>query len=182
MFSTSLNDVADADDLVAVARVVKTRGLRGELVADLLTDFPERFDNLPSLIAIAPDGRRRSLQIEAHWFHRDRIVFKFAGFDSIEAAKSLIGSKLTVPVSERVKLPGGHFYDWELTGCSVENVAGEKLGRVRDVMRTGGVEVLVVADRAGVELLIPLAQDICVEVDIDRKVIRVDPPEGLLEL
>ena len=96
--------MADADDLVTVARVVKTRGLRGELVADLLTDFPQRFDNLRSLIAVAPDGRRRSLQIEAHWFHRDRIVFKFAGFDSIEAAKSLIGSKLTVPVSERVKL------------------------------------------------------------------------------
>lgn len=174
--------MADADDLVAVARVVKTRGLRGELVADLLTDFPQRFDSLRSVIAVAPDGRHRSLQIEAHWFHRDRIVFKFAGFDSIEAARSLIGSKLTVPLSERVKLPAGHFYDWELTGCNVENVAGEKLGRVRDVMRTGGVEVLVVEDRAGVELLIPMAQDICLEVDIDRKVIRVDPPEGLLEL
>jgi 16S rRNA processing protein RimM len=170
------------DELVIVARAVKTRGLRGELVADLLTDFPERFDNLQSLIAVEPDGRRRSLQIEEHWFHRDRIVFKFAGYDSIEEAKSLVGSRLGVPESQRVKLPGGQFYDWELADCEVENVAGEKLGRVRDVMRTGGVEVLIVEGRSGAELLIPMSQDICIEIDTDRKLVRVDPPEGLLEL
>ena len=78
-------------DLVVVARVARTRGLRGEVIADLLTDFPERFDALENLIAVAPDGSRRSLQIEEHWFQGRRIVFKFAGYDSIEAAKQFAG-------------------------------------------------------------------------------------------
>lgn len=176
----SLSNVAD--DLVVVARLVKTRGLRGELVADLLTDFPERFDGLKLLIAIAPDESLRSLQIEEYWFHGDRIVFKFAGFDSIEAAKPLVGVHLAIPEAERVKLPAGHFYHWELAGCEVQNLAGENLGRVREVLRTGGVEVLVVEGRAVADLLIPMAQDICVEIDIENKVVRVDPPDGLLEL
>ena len=170
------------DDLIVVARVARTRGLRGEVLADLLTDFPERFDNLDSLIAIAPDGSRRSLQIEKHWFHGNRLVLKFAAYDSIEEAKELAGYQLAVPAGERVELPEDHFYEWELVGCRVETIDGTLIGLVREVMHTGGVEILVVAGDAGREMLIPMARDICVEIDVSRKVIRVDPPEGLLEL
>ena len=169
-------------DLIVVARIAKARGLRGEVIADLLTDFPARFDDLETLIAVAPDGRQRSLQIEKHWFHGHRIVFKFTGYDSIESAKELVGYELAVPASERVELPKDQFYDWELQGCRVETVAGESLGQVNEVMRTGGVEILVVGNKEGREMLIPMAQEICVEIDIENKVIRVDPPEGLLEL
>src|SRR5713101_2969091 len=95
----------DQADLIVVARVVKTRGLRGEVVADLLTDFPDRFEDLERLIAVAPESGQRSLQIEEHWFHGNRIVFKFAGYDSIDAAKQLTGVELAVPTSERVELP-----------------------------------------------------------------------------
>jgi 16S rRNA processing protein RimM len=172
----------DSEGFVAVARIARTRGLRGELVADLLTDFPERFDTLDSVVALLPNGQREQLTIEEHWFQRNRIVFKFAGYDSIEASKALLGCELAVPESERVQLLADQFYDWELVGCLVETVPGEQVGCVHDVMRTGGVEMLVVANEHGRELLIPMAQDICVEIDVERKLIRVDPPEGLLEL
>ena len=172
----------EADDLIVIARVVKVRGLRGEVTADLLTDFPERFAGLDEVIGIAPDESRRSLQIEEHWFHGARIVFKFAGFDSVEAAKELVGYEVAVPESERVELPNDQFYEWELAGCRVETVAQETIGQVREVMRTGGVEILVVVDDAGRESLIPMAREICVEIDVEKKLIRVDPPEGLLEL
>ncbi len=171
-----------ADDLIVVARVVRTRGLRGEVVADLLTDFPGRFEALESVIAIAPDGSRRSLQIEEHWSHGKRIVFKFADYDSIDQAKELAGLQLAIPASERIELPKDQFYEWELAGCRVETIDGKLIGVVSEVMRTGGVEILVVAGDAGVEFLIPMAREICVEIDIDKKVVRVDPPEGLLEL
>lgn len=171
-----------SDDLVVVARVARTRGLRGEVVADLYTDFPERFEGLEQVVAIAPDSSRRSLQIEEHWFHGNRIVFKFAGYDSIDAARDLAGHQLAVPASERIELPEGHFYEWELAGCRVEALDGKVIGQVREVMHTGGVEILVVAGDAGREFLIPMAHDICVEIDIADKLIRVDPPEGLLEL
>ncbi|HKC63460.1 MAG TPA: ribosome maturation factor RimM [Pyrinomonadaceae bacterium] len=171
---------SESDDLVAVARAVKTRGLRGELVAELLTDFPERFEGLENLIAVAPNGLRTRLELEEHWFHGERVVLKFAGYDSIEAASALIGCEFAVPEAERVELEEDEFYDWELAGCRVETIEGEQLGVVREVMRTGGVEVLVVENEAS-EHLIPLAEEICVEINVEEKLIRVDPPEGLLE-
>lgn len=169
------------EELVAVARAVKTRGTRGEIVAELLTDFPERFHGLKRLIAVAPDGHRTVLKLEEHWLHQGRIVLKFEGFDSIETASALVGTEFTVPESERVELEEDEFYDWELQGCLVETVEGKPLGRVREIMRTGGVEMLVVEKDDGRDYLIPMAEDICVEINIERKLIRVDAPEGLLE-
>jgi 16S rRNA processing protein RimM len=170
------------DELVVVARAVKTRGLRGELVADLLTDFPERFEGLERLLGVMADGRIMPLALEDHWLQGGRIVLKFTGYDSIEEAKALVGCDLAVPESERVELPEDEYYDWELAGCRVETVEGEYLGRVREVLRTGGVEVLVIdGDATAREHLIPLAEEICVEIDVENKLIRVDAPEGLLE-
>lgn len=172
-----------ADELVAVARGVRTRGLRGEIVGELLTDFPERFENLERLIAVGADGSRTSLVLEEHWFQAKRIILKFAGYDSIEAASALIGLEFAVPEHERVQLPEDEFYDWELQGCLVETIAGEEIGRVREVLRTGGAaEVLLIDnEQTGREHLIPLAESICVEINVERKLIRVDAPEGLLE-
>jgi 16S rRNA processing protein RimM len=172
----------DEDDLITVAHIVKVRGLRGEVVADLLTDFPQRFAGLTSLIGLNEDGTRRSLQIEEHWFHGDRIVFKFAGFDGVEEAKELVGYALALPADKRIELPQDSFYDWELGGCRVETISGAHVGEVRNIMRTGGVELLAVVDDAGHERLIPMVSDICVEIDVEKKLIRIDPPEGLLEL
>ena len=122
------------------------------------------------------------MQIEEHWFHGNRIVFKFAGYDSIDEANGLAGLQLAIPASERIELPADHFYEWELAGCRVEALDGQVIGQVREVMRTGGVEILVVAGDEGRDFLIPMARDICVEIDIEQKVVRVDPPEGLLDL
>ena len=172
----------DEDDLIVVAHVVKTRGLRGEVVADLLTDFPDRFEKLDRLIGIAPDQAQRSLQIEEQWFHGDRLVLKFAGFDRIEEAKELVGFELAVPSAERIQLPPDNFYEWELAGCRVETIGGGYVGEVKGIMRPGGVELLTVVDSTGREILVPMVADICVEIDTEKKLIRIDPPEGLLEL
>ncbi|HEX8370936.1 MAG TPA: ribosome maturation factor RimM [Pyrinomonadaceae bacterium] len=171
------------EELVAIARTVRTRGLRGELVADVLTDFPERFEETKTVFVIKPDGARDELKLEKHWFQKNRVILKFAGFDSIEAAESLINCEICVPESEAVALEEGEFFDWELIDCAVETVEGEMLGRVREVMRTGGTEILVVAGGAKEEkdYLIPFAEKICVEVDVENKLIKVDVPEGLLE-
>src|SRR5436190_15654041 len=174
--------MSESADLITVAHIVKVRGLRGELVADLLTDFPDRFEQLSSLIAITPDGSHRSLQIEEQWFHGNRLVLKFAGFDRIEDAKELIGCDLAVPADERIELPEDSFYDWELIGCRVETMSGAAVGEVREIMRTGGVELLSIVDPGGKDRLVPMASDIVVEIDKDQKLIRIDPPHGLLEL
>lgn len=169
------------EELVAIAKIVKTRGLRGETVADMLTDFPERFENLEQVTGIAPDGTKHGLKIENFWFQKGRVILKFAGYDSVEAAEALRGYEVCVPESEAVELDEGEFFDWELQGCRVETLQGEKIGAVREVMRTGGTEILVV-EGAEKEYLVPFSETICIEVDVEEKVIRIDPPEGLLEL
>src|SRR5437763_17115946 len=95
----------EPDDLIVVAHIVKVRGLRGEGVADLLTDFPDRFENLKSLTGISAEGRHRSLQIEGQRIHGNRLVLKFSGFDSIDDAKQLVNYDLAVVAEERIELP-----------------------------------------------------------------------------
>lgn len=168
------------EELVAIAKIVKPRGLRGEVLADVLTDFPERFEGLETVRALFADGTRKDLKIEDLWFQKDRIVLRFAGFDSIDAAEELRNVELCIPESESVSLQEGEYFDWELEGCDVETLDGEPIGIVQNIMRTGGTEILVV-EGSDKEYLIPFAETICTEVDIAKKVIRVDPPEGLLE-
>lgn len=170
-------------DLVAIAKTVRIRGLRGELVADILTDFPERFEQTERVFAVKPSGERIELNLESFWFQKNRIIFKFVEIDSIEAAENFVNCEICVPETEAVALEEDEFFDWELADCRVETIEGEQIGTVREIMRTGGTEILVVTSAADdkKDFLIPFAADICVEVDIDSKLIRVDLPEGLLE-
>ena len=168
------------EELVAIAKITRPRGLRGEMVADVLTDFPDRFADLEKAIAVLPDGRRRDLIIEGSWFQKDRVVVKVAGVDSIEEAEKLRDAEICIPEAEAATLEEDEFFDWQLEGCSVVTIDGEKIGVVREVMRTGGTENLVV-DGGERDHLIPFAGSICTEVDVENKKITVDLPEGLLE-
>lgn len=170
-------------ELVAVARVAKVRGVRGEVAAELLTDFPERFEWLEELVAVAPGGARELLALESQWLHGGRVVLKFEGYDTPEASAALVGRELAVPESEAVELEEGEFFDWQLAGCRVETVGGAEVGTVRALLRMGGdAPLLAVVDAQGRERLVPFAESICVEVDPEAGLIRIDPPEGLLEL
>jgi len=168
------------DELVAIANIVRTRGLKGEVVAEILTDFPERFELLEVVTAVREGGERFELKIEKFWFQNGRLILKFAGFDSIESGETLRNVEICVTESGTVALEEGEYYDWQLAGCRVETVSGEHIGEVSELMRTGGTELLVVKGETK-EYLIPFANAICVEVDIENKLIKVDPPDGLLE-
>jgi 16S rRNA processing protein RimM len=168
-------------DLVVIARAVKTHGLKGEVVAELLTDFPERFEDLDQVVLVSPAGEQQTRDIEEFWFQKNRVVLKLAGYDDVDAAKELVGYEFAVPEADRVELEEDEFYDWELEGCTVR-VGDKSIGQVRSVLKTGGAEILVVSDESGVEKLVPLAADIVVKIDAAAKTIVVDPPEGLLDL
>ncbi len=168
------------EDLVCIAKIVRTRGLKGELVADLLTDFPERFEHLEGVTAVTPDAKKLDLKIEDFWFQNGRVVLRFAGYDTIEKAEALRGCEVCVPESETVDLDTDEYFDWQLEGCRVETLDGTAVGEVTGVMRNGGTEVLVVKDSEN-DHLIPFVEAICTEVDIENKLIRIDPPDGLLE-
>ena len=167
-------------DLVAIARIVRTRGLKGELVAEVLTDFPERFEGLKEVSALLSNGDRTELKIESHWFQKNRVILKFEDHDTVESAEQFRDAEICVPESEAVRLEAGEYFDWELADCEVVTVEGKDIGRVREVMRTGGTEILAVEGEEK-EFLIPFAESICIEVDIEKKRILIDAPEGLLE-
>ena len=169
------------DDLVAVAKILRPRGLRGESVAEVLTDFPERFEDLENVTAVLPGGERRDLKLENAWFQKERVVLKFQGLDTVEDAERLREAEICISESEAVELEEGEFFDWQLEGCETVTTEGEPIGKVREVLRTGGTEVLVIDHADGREVLIPFAESICIKVDVDGKRITVDPPEGLLE-
>lgn len=113
-------------------------------------------------------------------FKMDGSYYDFAGFETIEKAEKLRGVEICVPETDAVDLEDDEFFDWQLEGCSVENIDGTPIGIVKELLRTGGTELLVVKGETK-DYLVPFAEAICVQVDIENKLIKVDPPEGLLE-
>jgi 16S rRNA processing protein RimM len=160
------------------------------VAAEILTDFPERLTRLKS--AQLWNGRseppRRAL-IRSCWLSHSRggqAIFLFEGSDSISDAEKLVGLEVQIPRSERISLPAGSFYVSDLVGCEVyERDGGKLIGRVRDLQFPGeelkGTPLLEV-DSASGELLIPLAQEICVQIDTAARRIEVVLPEGLYDL
>jgi 16S rRNA processing protein RimM len=175
------------DAWLAIARILRPRGRRGEVIAEVLTDFSERFANLKRAFLENADAGPQPVEIAETWWHAGRLILRFAGVDSISQAEGLRGRLLLIPRGERVALGENRYYLWELIGCDVFcRGTLTPLGRVTDVEPTGGVELLrVQTDVPGPEtgeLLIPLAQEICPEIDVSARRIVIDPPEGLLDL
>ncbi|NDD63992.1 MAG: 16S rRNA processing protein RimM, partial [Acidobacteria bacterium] len=164
-------------DLVSIARIARPHGLRGEVVADLLTDFPERFGDLDSVRLRLASGATAAWQVEWARPHKDRVLLKFLGVDDVEQAGMLRAAVLLVTRDELVPLPADRYYDFDLVGCEVvikSAGSGEPVGRVSGVEHFGAAPLLVVVTVENREHLIPLAASICVEVDIARKRIVVD--------
>jgi len=171
----------EADDLISIARIARPHGLNGEVVADLLTDFPERFDYLEEVLIRLSSGEVICHQLERARPHRDRVILKLLGVDDVEKADLLRGASVLITRAELVPLPDDSYYDFDLVGCDVFTTQGEQLGRVNGVEHYGAAPLLVVVTADQREILIPLAASICVEVDTSQKRIIVDPPDGLLD-
>jgi len=174
---------------VTLARIVRPQGRRGEVAAEVLTDFPDRLTALRE--AYLWDGTNppqrvgvRACRLDA--LHPGRAIFHFEGCQGIADAERLRGLDVQIPLAERAPLPTGRYYVSDLVGCAVfEQGAEHQLGCVRDVQflgeQTTGAPLLVVEAQRG-ELLIPLAEEICTRIDIASHRIEVALPDGLREL
>jgi len=172
---------AERPAYLAVALIVRTRGNKGEVLAELHTDFPARFNLLEDVWLASADGSRRRVRLEECWGHKGREVLKFAGVDSISAAEQLVGSWVEIEADQALILPEGTYYDHDLIGCRVLDRGGNYLGEVAQVQRIPGNNLLLVRGEKG-EFLIPAAGEICREVSIPDKRIVVEMPEGLKDL
>jgi 16S rRNA processing protein RimM len=184
------------EDWVWLAHIRHTQGRKGEVFADILTDFPEKFVERKRLWLLADSASKsarlttasaspREVELNAHWLHKGGIVLHFAGVDSISAAETLKGLILAIPRSERAALAEDEVYTGDLIGCALVDVAGTvpvTVGEIESVDRTAGpVALLVVEGEAG-EVLIPFAKSYLRKVDLKAKRVEMALPEGLVEL
>lgn len=174
---------------VTVARVLRPHGRRGEVACEILTDFPDRLTHLTAAQLWDGNAEPRHVDVRSCWLSRGRgggqAIFHFAGSDSISDAEKLVGLEVQIPLEDRMTLPSGSYYVSDLIGCEVRDPQGGIIGRVADVQFTGedvaGTPILVLDSPRG-EVLIPLAQEICVAIDVGSRRIDVTLPEGLLDL
>jgi 16S rRNA processing protein RimM len=162
---------------LAVGQVIAPWGIRGEIRARILTDFPDRFADLQQ-IAIGED--HRLYPVESTRLSRGEVFLKLGGIDSPEEADELRGQFLYVPLAEAVPLPEGHYYHHQILGLEVWTGAGVYLGQVTDILETGANDVYVV-QKDGREVLIPALVSVLQQVDLEHHRLVVNPPPGLLD-
>ena len=171
------------DDFITVARVVKTQGRRGEVAVEVHSDVPGRFSDGLKLSALNKSGdSRREVTVEDLWPHKNLLVLKFAGIDSISEAEPLIGSELQVPRAERGQLEQGWNYVSDLVGCKVVDHDRE-IGRIEDVQfGAGEAPLLIIAGGDGRKYDVPFAEAYVEGVNLAGKQLRMRLPEGMLEI
>jgi 16S rRNA processing protein RimM len=179
-----------------LARIRRPQGRKGEVFADILTDFPEKFAERKHLWLLAegaaagspsgtPGKPARELELTAHWLHKGGIVLHFAGFDSISSAETLAGLIVAIPREQRVPLSDDEVYIADLIGCTLFDVAGVQpvvVGEIQEVDRTAGPVALLVVEGATGEVLVPFAKSYLRTIDIASKRVEMDLPAGLIEL
>lgn len=162
-------------DWISVARLGKPRGIRGEIVGYSLTSKPERFARLKTVRILDS-----SYEVEEVWEHGGALVFKFAGVDSMTDAEKLRGAEVQIPLSERVELEPGEYFQSDLVGCEVrEKASGRVIGKVTSFEEYGGPPLLEIDNG---RLLIPFVKAICKDIRPEEKLILADLPEGLEDL
>jgi 16S rRNA processing protein RimM len=187
---------------VGLARIRRPQGRKGEVFAEILTDFPDKFSErrqvwllaaeVPAAAgAAAETGARaaaqapRQVELKNHWLHKGGVVLHFAGVDSISAAELLAGLTVAIPREERVELGEDEVYVGDLIGCTLVDVAGTEavaVGTIENVDRSAGAAPLLVVRGAKGEVLVPFAKSYLRKIDLEAKRVEMTLPEGLINL
>lgn len=185
-----------------LARIRRAQGRKGEVFADILTDFPEKFAERTQLWLVAEPSASSShaaadpqaVELIAHWLHKGGIVLHFAGIDSISAAEALIGLGVAIPRSERAPLAADEAYIGDLIGCMLIDVSGGEpvtVGEIEDVDTSAHATPLLIlrtsksaADgpKHTREILVPFAKSYLRRLDLDARRVEMALPEGLIDL
>jgi len=195
---------AATENWVWLARIRRPQGRKGEVLAEILTDFPEKFADRRRLWLLKTDGadasrpshlgtretgpvppQARPVELTNHWLHKGGIVLHFAGVDSISAAEALTGLYVAIPRAERAPLAADETYIGDLIGCVLVDVAGAatvNVGEIEDVDRSAGPVPLLVVRGASGEVLIPFAKSYLRKLDLEGRRVEMALPEGLVDL
>ncbi len=162
---------------LVIGEILKPWGFRGEVKVKLLTDFPQRLTQL-KLVYLGKDTR--AVQLERARVHSGAALFKFAGYDSPEAAAKLRGEFVQIAVKDAAPLKPGQYFHHQVLGLEAVTTDGEPLGRVQEILETGANDVYVVQRADGSEILLPAIQDVIQEINPDQGRMVVRLMEGLV--
>ena len=166
---------------VLVGRVTRPHGVQGEVAVEVVSDAPQRF--LPGAeLSLLPESRvRRTVEVSSARAHHGQLLVRFVGIDGRDQAAELRGAALEIESARVPPPPAGSYYYYQLVGCQCRDVEAGVIGRVTEVIEDGGGLLLEVSDDERT-VLVPFAVDYVKEIDIDRQVIELELPPGLLEL
>jgi len=162
---------------IAIGRILRPHGVRGEVVVEVWTDFPQRFDTIQT-VYLGNEIEAEAWQVADTRWHKDRVLLKLQGCDNRTAAERLRGLLVQIPIEEAMPLPEGEYYPHQLVGLDVVTVEGENLGRLSDVLFTNANEVYVVVGPRG-QILLPAIAEVILKVDLQAGQMVVRLMEGL---
>lgn len=169
-----------SEDLVVVGRLARPHGLRGEMSVEVLSDFPERFVSGLAVVGLDSAGKRRPLVVSAVRPNGERLLMTFEGVSSRTDADALRGLDIAVPKGSEVPRPAGFVYHFDLEGCRAVDRSGRELGLVTALEELGGRSLLTLLTASG-ERDVPFVEPIVVSVDLEKRLVVLDPPPGLLD-
>lgn len=170
-----------SDKLRTIGKIVNTHGIRGELKIVSETDFPERFDAGSELVIVDAQNKQTPVKIQSSRLHKNMYIVKLEKYDNINDVEKYKGSLLKIDAKYQEPLEEGEYYYHEIIGCRVITEEGQELGAITEILTPGANDVWVVSRPQNKQLLLPVIDDVVLDVDVLSKIVRIHLMEGLLE-
>jgi 16S rRNA processing protein RimM len=172
-------NIGEEMDYTIIGKIINTHGIRGEVKVYPLTDDINRFDFLYEAF-IGDD--KFPVNVEKARYHKDTVILKFKEFDNINDIIKFKDMYIFVSDENRIILPEDHYFIYDLVGCKVVNTNNQPIGYIKDVLQGYSNDVYLIEDKNNnKEYLIPAVKEFIKHVNINDKIIIIDPIEGMIE-
>ena len=162
-----------------IGQIVNTFGIKGIVKVKPFTDDIKRFDNLKT-VYIKKSNTQKEYEIEEVKYHKDMVLIKFKGVDTVEQAELLRNAYLTISRDSVEKLEEGRYYIVDMLGLEVYTDEQVLLGTLDDIFNTGSNDIYVVKDKQGKQILLPAIQDVIKQIDMENRKMIVHLLPGLV--
>lgn len=162
---------------LAIGKLGRPHGVKGEIILYLLTDFPER---LKPGVQVYLGDQHLPIKIRARRAMQGALLLKFDGYDSPETVGEISNQFLFVRADDRPSLPDGEYYHHQILGLHAYDERGRFLGKVTEILTTGSNDVYVVQSEDGSEILLPATNEVILDINLQQGLLRVHIIPGLI--
>ena len=163
---------------LAIGKIVRAHGLRGELSVSILTEFPERFETT-EWVYLGNEYEASPYRLEGYRWHKKNLLLTLSGITDRTQAEQLRGQYVQVPLADAVPLPEGTYYLYQLIGLHVITADGQSLGVLADIIETGANDVYVI-EGDGRQILLPAIDEVVRSIDVETGQMVVQVIDGLI--